>query len=101
MWPVIGAAIVGALFAKSRAPKTRVKKLVVLGTRSGMTWEVEDFPELAVVHVRGNNVKAVFRRVGTNGFAFDHGEGDRKILRWLLLDFGQDLGTPSAQKSPP
>jgi hypothetical protein len=90
MWPIVGAAVAGVLFARNKAPKTRVKKLQVLGTRSGLHWQVEDFPELGVVIARGEGgVMAVFRRTET-GFVFQHGQGDRKTLRLLLLDFNQD-----------
>lgn len=88
MWPVIGAAVAGVLFARSKAPKTRAKKAEVLGAQSGLTWEAEDFPELGCIIVRGNGASAVFRRKPEGpGFVFDHGEGDRRTLAMLVRDF--------------
>ena len=88
MWPLVGAAIVGALFARGKAPKTKAKKLDVLGARSGITWHAEDFPELDTVIVRGEGAWAVFRRNADGvGLVFDHGNGDRNVLRLLVKDF--------------
>jgi hypothetical protein len=90
MWAYVIAGLAGAAFASGRAPKTRHKKLDVLGTRSGLTWKAEDFPELGVVIVRGNGAVGVFRR-GPAGFVYTHGKGDELALRAMAADFSREL----------
>jgi len=79
-------------------PKTKAKKLLVLGPKSGLQWQAEDFPELGALIVRGSGAWAVFRRKPDGvGLVFDHGDGDRNALRLLVRDF---IDLPVHQTKP-
>ena len=50
--PVIVAAIVGYAASSRSQPRTRCERKVVLGARTGRTYQVEEFPQAGFLVVR-------------------------------------------------
>lgn len=101
--PVI--CFLGGLMAMGRTkPKTAVHKIVALGPRSGIVYEVEDFREIGTVVVRlGDRACAQFIRLavherGKPGLAWQHGFGDPTLLAAIKADFAVDPPKPKAVK---
>lgn len=102
MFPIIGAAIVGAVLMGRTKPKTRVVKKLVLGAKTGNTYEVEDFEDAGFVIVRSpDGSQAVLMRAygkiedeplgappRPRGFRWQHGRGHPAMLRAMASDFG-------------
>lgn len=102
IWPLAGLALFGLFVAGKAKPKTDVKKLAVLGPRSGETWDAELFPEagLVVVHSRrGDKTVASFhkQKAGdldssgsprrTAGYKFGQAKGSANIIAMMREDF--------------
>lgn len=102
MFPIIGAAVIGAVLMGRTKPKTRVVKKLVLGPQTGNTYMVEDFEEAGFVVVRsGDGTVAVLMRaygkvedepLGASprpmGFRWSRGRGHPQMLRAMAKDFG-------------
>ena len=65
MYPYLFAAMVGALFANKRVPKTRCSKRDAYGPTSGAVYKVEDFGDAGfiVVHDPDGRTVVTFKRV--------------------------------------
>lgn len=102
IWPLAGLALFGLFIAGKAKPKTDVKKLAVLGPRSGETWDAELFPEagLVVVHSRrGDKTVASFHRTpapsgagasSKGRFTFGQAKGVATIIAMMREDFEGD-----------
>lgn len=86
------AALVGAALAFGTRPKTTVKKLQLIGPKTGATYQVEEFPDVGFMLVKAaDGSQAVFQRkaaspTGGAGFAWQHGRGRPETLRAIHLD---------------
>lgn len=95
---------VGGLMAMGRTkPKTVARKIVALGPRSGIVWNVEDFPEIGTVVVRAPNdraiaqfVRASVRQHNKPGLEWQNGFGDPTLLATIRADFGVEPARPKA-----
>lgn len=100
---------VGGLMAMGRTKgKTRVHKIVALGPRSGIVWNVEDLREVGTVIVRdpsNERAVAVFVRAnvherGRPGLVWKHGFGDPTLLEAIRTDFGCEPPPLKAVETP-
>jgi hypothetical protein len=95
---------VGGLLAMGRTkPVTAVRKILCLGPRSGIVYQVEDFKEIGTVIVRDPNKRAVaqfvragVREPGKPGLVYQHGMGDPVLLGAIRADFGVEPTKPKA-----
>ncbi len=91
IWPLLALAGFGFFVAGKAKPKTDVKKLAVLGPRSGETWDAELFPEagLVVVHSRrGDKTVASFHKdKETKRFKFGQAKGVATVIAMMREDF--------------
>lgn len=95
LWPLAGLALFGFFVAGKAKPKTSVKKLAVLGPRSGETWDAELFPEanLVVVHSRrGDKTVASFHKQtpgasGAGSYRFGQAKGVATVIAMMREDF--------------
>lgn len=110
MFFVPALCFVGGLVLMGRTkPKTRTHKIVALGPRSGIVWNVEDLREVGVVVVRdpsGERAVAVFVRAnvherGKPGLVWKHGFGDPTLLEAIKADFGSEPMKPRAVNPEP
>lgn len=91
--PVI-AAVVGALAMGSTKPRTAYEKTRALGSRSGMSYQIEDFPNAGFIVVRApDGSEGVFsRRLPGDprgaGFDWSRGRGRPGTLNVMRADFG-------------
>lgn len=100
---------VGGLMAMGRTkPKTVARKIVALGPRSGIVWNVEDFPEIGTVVVRAPNdraiaqfVRASVRQHNKPGLEWQNGFGDPTLLATIRADFGVEPAKPKAVNPEP
>lgn len=113
MYPILGAMAVGALLMGRTKPKTACVKKVVLGPRSGLTYQIEEFPAAGFVVARApDGSTGVFRRGGpsppggapvapseTSAFAYSHGRGHPQTMVKMMADFGVSL--PNAPPGDP
>lgn len=90
MFLPVAAAIVGALAMGSTKPRTSYEKKRAMGTRSGITYEVEEFVQAGFVVVRApDGTEAVLsRKVGAPGFQWSRGRGNAGTLKLIRNDFG-------------
>lgn len=92
MYKFAAAALVGAALVYGVRPKTRVKKLKIIGPKTGATYQVEEFPEAGFMLVKAaDGSVAVFQRKaaspgGGAGFAWQHGKGRSETLRAIYRD---------------
>lgn len=88
MWPIIGAAVAGALAMARTKPRTDVVKSRVIGPRSGQSYEVEDFPQLGVLIARmpSGTYAAFERRTDGPGYRFRQGKGPPHEIAALVGD---------------
>lgn len=107
MLPVIvGAAAFGALLMGRTKPKTKATKKVLLGPRTGNTYQVEDFAEAGFIVVRAaDGSRAVFVRSavavpGCPGFTWQHGQGNPASLQAMNLDICGPPKEQVAKKEP-
>lgn len=100
--PVV--CFVAGLAAMGRTkPQTAVRKLLCLGPRTGIVYQVEDFPEIGCVVVRSPGGRAVaqflrasVREPGAPGLVYQHGQGQGELLEAIRQDFGVEPGKPVA-----
>ena len=71
-------------------PRTPYEKKTAMGTRSGITYSVEDFPQAGFVIVRApDGSEGVFsRKLGAAGFTWSRGRGNAGTLELMRTDFG-------------
>lgn len=92
MYRYAAAALVGAALAFGTRPRTAVKKLQLIGPKTGATYTVEEFPDAGFMVVKAKDgSRAVFQRKaaspgGGAGFAWQHGRGRSETLRAIYRD---------------
>jgi hypothetical protein len=91
-----------ALMGRTK-PDTKVHKLVCLGPKSGIVYQVEDFREIGCIVVRAPNkaaiaqfIRAGIREPGKPGLIYQHGQGDPRLLAAIRADFGVEPAKPVA-----
>jgi hypothetical protein len=92
LW-LVGALGVGLVMMGKSKPKTAVRKLAVLGPRSGEQWQAELFPDagLVVVHSsRGDAVASFLKDKETKRYAFKQGKGLASKVAAMREDFEGD-----------
>lgn len=100
--PVAAAAVVGALVMGATKPRTSCDKLRALGSRSGVSYEVEDFKSAGFIVVRApDGSEGVFSRRfapsgASAGFEWSRGRGNPVTLELMRSDFG--VTPPSSPK---
>lgn len=103
--PLVGVAI-GALVMGTTKPKTSYEKTRSIGSRSGITYEVEDFTSAGFLVVRApDGTEGVLSRrlLGDPrgpGFDWSRGRGNPATLRLLRADFGVAGKPPTLGKAP-
>lgn len=97
MYITAAAALIGALLVSRTKPKTACKKKVMLGPRSGVTWQVEDFEDAGFIVVRGpgDEVGVFSRARGRPGFVWHHGRGRPEVLKAMHDDLIPPAATPA------
>ncbi len=98
--PII-SGVVGALVMGATKPRTVCEKMRALGSRSGIHYEIEEFPSAGFVVVRApDGTEGVLTRRlpgdprGT-GFDWSRGRGHPGTLKLLRADFGAAGARPS------
>lgn len=86
MWPVVGAAIVGALWARRGVAQTRILKSQVVGARSGREWRTEFFPDLGTMMVFGSSARVAFQRT-EEGWKAERASGNPNEVAIIRKDF--------------
>lgn len=92
MYRYAAAVLVGAALAFGMRPNTKVKKLSLIGPKTGATYTVEEFPDAGFMVVKAKDGShAVFQRkaaspAGGAGFAWQHGRGRSETLRAIYRD---------------
>ena len=102
--PVVVAAIVGFAASNRSQPRTRCERKVVLGARTGRTYEVEEFPEAGFLVVRAPDGYGVFQHAtaknpGDPRFSWRGGKGPSETLHGMCLDLG--IVKEKAESPPP
>ncbi len=99
LWPILALAGFGFVVASKAKPKTTLNKMVVLGPRSGETWDAEVFPDAGLVVVmsrRGDKTVASFVKVPadpsgsprrTAGYVFKQSKGLPLLIAMMREDF--------------
>lgn len=100
MLPVV-AGVVGALVMGATKPRTVCEKMRALGSRSGLTYDIEEFPSAGFVVVRApdGSEGVLTRRLPGDprggGFDWSRGRGNPGTLKALRADFGASGARPS------
>lgn len=104
---------VGGLIAMGRTkPQTNVRKMICLGPRSGVVYNVEQFPEIQTFVVRAPNNRAIAQLIaastrapGTPGLLWQNGQGDPELLELMRRDFAIEpkklAAVPASAKEKP
>lgn len=91
--PVVIAGVVGALAMGATKPRTSYCKTRSIGSRSGLNYEVEDFPEAGFLIVRAQDGSqcVLARKLGPAGsplgFEWTRGRGNPGTLEVMKRDF--------------
>jgi hypothetical protein len=102
--PVVIAGVVSALAMGSTKPRTSYVKTRSIGSRSGVSYEVEDFPGAGFLVVRApDGSEGVLMRklgpVGTPaGFDWTRGRGNAGTLEVMKQDFGVSARSQTGSK---
>lgn len=99
LFPIVAAAL-GALAMGTTKPKTSCNKTSSIGSRSGVSYEIEDFADAGFVVVRApdGSVGVLSRRLQGGGFEWSRGRGYPATLKVLREDFGV-AGKPAKSDS--
>ncbi len=105
MWPIVVAGVVGFLAAGRTQPRTRCERKVVLGARTGRTYQVEEFPEAGFLMVRAPDAYGVFQHAVQKSpsdprFSWRGGKGPAESLHGMCLDLGLVREPPMASPKP-
>jgi hypothetical protein len=101
------AGVVGALVMGATKPRTAYEKMRALGSRSGITYEVEDFTSAGFIVVRApDGTEGVLSRRLPNdprggGFDWSRGRGHPVVLMKMRADFGAAPGTAGSRPASP
>jgi len=91
LWPLLAIAGFGFVVASKAKPKTTLNKMVVLGPRSGETWDAEVFPDAGLVVVmsrRGDKTVASFTKdAATKRYTFKQSKGLPTLIAMMREDF--------------
>ena len=91
IWPLLALAGFGFVVASKAKPKTTLNKMVVLGPRSGETWDAEVFPDAGLVVVmsrRGDHTVASFvKDQTTKRFVYKQSKGLPLLIAMMREDF--------------
>jgi len=87
MIPYLVAGIVGAYLANRRTPAAKVNKMKCIGPVTGLTYEVEEFPEANSIIVRLNR-SCVSLCKTSDGFRLLKADGDSTDIQSIKKDFG-------------
>lgn len=93
MIPVVIGLGVGLLFGMRGRPKTRCESKTMLGPKTGITYDVEEFPDAGFLIVRTPDAHGVFQHVtqrspGAPRFSWRGGKGPNERLHGMCLDLG-------------
>ncbi len=101
--PIVVAGLAGFLAAGRSQPRTRCERKVVLGARTGRTYEVEEFPQAGFLVVRapdggyGVFQHATQKHPGDPRFSWRGGKGPAESLHGMCADLGLvELSRPAA-----
>src|SRR4029077_5614551 len=102
--PVVVAGLVGFLAAGRTQPQTRCEKKVVLGSRTGRTYQVEEFPQAGFLVVRAPDGYGVFQHATATKpraprFSWRGGEGASETLHGMCTALG--IVKEPAESPPP
>ena len=88
MLPYVVVGLAGMWAASRGKPTARVSKMKCLGTKSGLTYEVDDIPSAGVIllHYRGST-GTFERKKGGRGFKWVRGTGHPQVLAAMIRDF--------------
>ena len=116
MFPIIGAALVGAILMGRTKPKTKTLRKVMLGPHSGITYQVEEFPEAGFLSVRAPDgaCATLARKLPSEdgpALSYRSGYGNPHTLERIKSDFllnashspstAHNTGAPHGQKTTP
>ena len=91
LWPILALAGFGFVVAAKSKPKTSLNKMVVLGPRSGETWDAEVFPDAGLVVVmsrRGDKTVASFTKdTATKRYVYKQSKGNATLISMMREDF--------------
>ena len=90
MWiPVVAGLVVGLWGASSRQPHSKVKKRSLLGAKSGLVYECDEFPEVGMIVVHAPQLHAVASFAQSpQGLTLHQAKGLPEGVRRLCLDLG-------------
>jgi hypothetical protein len=87
MLPWVGLALVGYLAGRRNRPKTKYKRREMLGSHSGLPYEIEEFPEADLLMVsRKGCLRAVVKR-STDGLEVLKAQGTSEAMKAFRSDF--------------
>lgn len=90
MLPYVIAATIGAVWATRRGPNVSFSKKTMLGPKTGLTYQVDDYTKAGMVMVKakdGTIVVLTKRPGGQSGFVFQHSTGNPKVVELIKSDF--------------
>ena len=93
MLPYVAAAVVGAIFMQKKRPATDHKKRSAIGPKTGIVYEVDDFPKAGVIFVKapdGTQVSFKRREPPAVGFEFVKAVGNPRVVEILRRDFSEE-----------
>jgi hypothetical protein len=106
MFLPVFTAIVGALAMGATKPRTACEKMRAIGSRSGVTYDIEEFPSAGFIVVRApdGSEGVLMRRLPGDprgvGFDWSRGRGNPGTLKLLRADFGAAGARPSPLPGP-
>lgn len=87
MWPLVGAAVAGALWSRHQSAQTKVSKSQMVGVRSGNTYKTETIQDLGVMIVYGRASRVAFRRAPDGTWKAERGTGPADEISTIRRDF--------------
>lgn len=79
--------LIGAWVAARRQPNTAVEKKTILGPQTGLTHEVDEFPEAGIIAVTSHQLRCTAAFIRTpQGFRYLRGKGPPHYLARIIHD---------------
>lgn len=106
LWVPLLAGAAGVLYARRSQPKTPFSKKTVLGVKTGVTYEVEDFRDAGFIRVQAPDGSqgifeyAALQTPGSPGFIWRSGKGQPATLHGMFLDLGARTLAKAETKKP-